>query len=422
MQESSLAQKRQVLVGLHPMRREAMEKQVSTQVFASELASLRIGVDPSAIARHVSAVEMWRRFEQMSGDSDESRGILLCSFLARFGQHLGLKEARDRVLAFMSLWKPASFHIPSTSGENTGQVYTRLARSLVKDTKRLDLLAAQRSETLPGDTFAPSWVPRWNATSPPSPLMAACYSSTTLSTLSTMRHIYHLRHETAPLQTPSTIQWKASSLHSEHEDVSEEELTLKTRGKLICSIKGVLPPISHHPVSEDAIREFGLSLHFNEHSIRIQEAMKILIDCSELCRPDELSGRGPLSDLQRLITGGTASQDAIDGIVATHGPDMPLFDSTGRRFFKTTWPKGMQVPSPTTSPEEMQMLSGLGPGWTEIGDDIAILHDCRFPVILRKVDGKSHTYRVVGDCYIAQVMKGEAVYWDKKEADIISLI
>lgn len=412
VQESSLAQKRQVLVGL---------QMVSLELLAM-ITNPDVDVDSSAITRHLSAVIMWQKFDQIADHCDASRGILLCSFLARFCQHLKLRDPRDRVLAFMSLWNPPSFDTASMSQRNQGQVYTELARSLVKDTKRLDLLAALRTGPLAGDTFPPSWVPKWDAISQPGPLMVACYSTTTLSPLSlpsTMLHSTRSRHETAPLQAPSTIQWKASSPHNEHKyvAVSQEDSTMTTRGKIICSIGGVLPPITHHPVSEQAIEKFRSSLHSNEHSITIQEAMRILIECSELGRPDKLAGRGPLSELQRLISrvvpgqiGPTVPQHAIDGIAAIHGPSFPLFDSTGRRFFTTTPPEGMQ------------MLSGLGPGWTEVGDDIAILHGCRFPVILRKYDNKSQTYRVVGDCCIPEVMEGEAVNWAEEEADIISLV
>lgn len=421
VQESCLAQDRQLLVGLHAMSWDFAMKQVMLQIFASDLPSLSMDVDISAVSRHVAVMKAWQKFEDMSDHCDASRGLLLCSFLARFGQYL--KASRNKGLAFMSLWSPPSFDIAATSGKRPDQVHTRFARSLVKDTKRLDLLAALRSpirENTAGDTFQPSWVPRWDEkeTSPPSPLMAACYCFTTLSPLSILRHRRHSRQGTASLQTPSTVQWKASSPHNEHEYVSQEDLedpTLTTRGRIICHIQDVFPIIPHHThiISAQGIERFKSSLRSRKTSITIQEAMKTIIECTELGRPDEASGRGTLCDFRQLISNigpdEVVPQETIDDL-EFYGPSINLFDSTGRRFFTTTWP------------EKAQIRHGLGPGWTETGDDIAILHGARFPVILRKFGGRSQTYQVVGDCYIPGIMEGEAVHWAEEEADNIVLV
>lgn len=431
VQESCLAQKRQVSAGLHPVH---IEKQLAMQSIMNSIPSRKIEVDMSAVAHHLAAVKMWKSFEQISGRREESRGILWCSFLERFGQHLDLWDPKDMVLAFMSLWKPESFDIATTSDESHVQLYTRLARSLVRDTKRLDILAALRTGPLPGDTSRPSWVPTWNETrqpnqpnslSPPSPLMAAYYSGTTISPLSTSRFVSSPRSspdEAKPLQTPSTIQWKASGEYFEHEHVSQEDPrdgTLRTRGKIICTIKRVFPIITDSPLPEHAIERFQSSLHSNGSSIRILKALDILIECTEMGRPDEFADRGPLGEFRRLIRSKVTpdktvrvSQDEIDHIEAFHGLSIPLFDSSGRRFLTATWSEG---------PEELQTMIGLGPGWTETGDDVAILHGARFPVILRKYGSEAHTYQVVGDCCIPEIMGGKAVYWAKAEADHISL-
>lgn len=430
VQESCLARDRQLLVGLHAMSWGFTAKQVSTQVFAADLPSLSIGVDPFAISHHIAAVSMWQKFEKMSDDRNVSRGILLCSFLSRFGRYLEAGDSRDRVLAFMSLWNPPSFDIRATPGECPHQVYTRFARSLVKDTKRLDLLAALRPpirDNPAADTSQPSWVPKWERgskrdeeeTNPPSPLMAATYSSTTLKPLSIGPDRFR-PSRTESLLTPSEIQWKASYPHEEHKDVSKENLTLTTRGKIICRVQVVFPPITNRPqpMSKHAIEQFQLSLNSNKASINIQEAMETIIECTELGRTNEISRSGILSDFQRLssnISPGLAdSQDEDLGPETSYALSTKLFNSTGRRFFTTTWPDDR--------PEETQTLHGLGPGWMEIGDDIAILHGARFPVILRQYNDRSQTYQVVGDCCIPKIMRGEAVNWKEAEADDILLV
>lgn len=92
----------------------------------------------------------------------------------------------------------------------------------------------------------------------------------------------------------------------------------------------------------------------------------------------------------------------------TDAASIQLFNSTGRRFFTTTY--------------ETKSLQGLGPGWTEVGDIIAILHGARFPVILGVQSLGSKTYQVVGDCCVLEIMRGEAVKWSEEEADDIVLL
>lgn len=423
VQESCLARDRQLLVGLHAMdwARDFIMNQLLSQPSAIDLPGLSTDVHPHAVYNNMAALITWQKFEQISDNCDVSRGILLCSFLARFGRHFKAEDSRDRVLGFMSLWKPPSFDIPATSGECPHQVYTRFARSLVKDTKRLDLLAALRSpirDNPAGEMSQPSWVPKWDAEeiSPPSPLMAASYSARTLTPLSNRPS----SDWTGTFLTPSKIQWEASYPHVEHKDVSKGNLTLTTRGKIICRIQVVFPPITNHEhaMSKHAIEEFQLSLSSKKASINIQEAMETIIECTELGRTNEISRSGILSDFQRLSS--NISPDLGDPQDEDSGPETSsllstkLFDSTGRRFFTTTWPDDR--------PKETQTLHGLGPGWMEIGDDIAILHGARFPVILRKYNDRSQTYQVVGDCCIPEIMRGEAVNWSEEEADDILLV
>jgi hypothetical protein len=63
---------------------------------------------------------------------------------------------------------------------------------------------------------------------------------------------------------------------------------------------------------------------------------------------------------------------------------------------------------------------GLVPSSALDGDCIAVLHGSIVPVVLRPlVDG---TYNVVGQCYLENVMYGEAVTWGEDSADTLRLV
>lgn len=52
---------------------------------------------------------------------------------------------------------------------------------------------------------------------------------------------------------------------------------------------------------------------------------------------------------------------------------------------------------------------GLGPSLTEPGDVVAILFGCQYPCVLRPIDILRDTYEFIGNCFISEIMQGEAV-------------
>jgi len=56
------------------------------------------------------------------------------------------------------------------------------------------------------------------------------------------------------------------------------------------------------------------------------------------------------------------------------------------------------------------------------GDQIAILHGCKTPIVLRKVDGKDKFYQVVGQCYWEECMYGEGWLIGRKLKGKISFL
>ena len=63
---------------------------------------------------------------------------------------------------------------------------------------------------------------------------------------------------------------------------------------------------------------------------------------------------------------------------------------------------------------------GLGSSATELGDQIAIIHGSKTPLILRSREGGK--FRLVGQCYVEEIMYGEACIWHENEADNILLM
>jgi hypothetical protein len=51
-------------------------------------------------------------------------------------------------------------------------------------------------------------------------------------------------------------------------------------------------------------------------------------------------------------------------------------------------------------------LAGLAPKLTEVGEKIAVLLGCDFPVVLREVDGR---FELIGEIYVDSIMNGEAM-------------
>lgn len=64
---------------------------------------------------------------------------------------------------------------------------------------------------------------------------------------------------------------------------------------------------------------------------------------------------------------------------------------------------------------------GLVPQQTEVGDIVTILHGSSLPVVLRRAQG-SDLFHLVGPCFVAGVMLGEAINWPEDKADMFVLV
>lgn len=52
---------------------------------------------------------------------------------------------------------------------------------------------------------------------------------------------------------------------------------------------------------------------------------------------------------------------------------------------------------------------GLGPGLAATADEIVVFPGCRLPIILRPSQDGNSRYRVVGECFIHDIMNGEVL-------------
>lgn len=387
IQETCLARHQQHLVGYH---------RVSSANIAQLVIGLKLGRRPPYTIEHQTAVAMWEIFESFCGNCDRSRGLFFCSFLARVGQHLQATDDKDKVLAFLSLWQPGSFDIAKTAEENASEVYSMLTRSLLKDTRSLDVLSAVRTAP-PRDheRQQPSWVPRWDVEvmEDPSPLLRVWFR-----------------------EPASTIRWDASWPHCQHNSPAQEGMVLAVRGRIISSISEVLPKILNEAGLhyEFELVEFEKSLDCESKVIDLHSAMKTMLECTQLGRAVSSGESNELRIwLSELLDKDLPIKDfreQIEAKLEEYGNIGISYIGRGKSFFTT------QDTSNT------RIWIGLGPGYTEAGDKISILHGARVPMILRQIKGEPKKYQVVGECYVEGLMYGEAVDWEEKDADDIWLV
>lgn len=78
-------------------------------------------------------------------------------------------------------------------------------------------------------------------------------------------------------------------------------------------------------------------------------------------------------------------------------------------------------------------VTGLGPNMARPEDKVCVIHGCRVPFIIRRIEERKvwisegnmileNYYVLVGECYVYGLMNGEAVKNEKAEAKDIFLI
>lgn len=424
VQESSLARERRALTSRFSIRWEILMEQ-SMNHPASERWK---------VVFHCGAYFEWKKLKQ---ESNKSRAF--CGFLAKFGRRFEASDPKDKVLAFLGLWKPPDFDTKAaTQNEETvADVYTRFATSLIKHTKGLDVLAAvdrgSRGRERGSTTGAlPSWVPEWEYAKewglPP---------------------VFQFRSDT----NVDAYEWDASrSRNHQYQFESPTAAELRTRGRTLWKIEGgsMCQRIKDRPCEPDQLQKTRqiLGLDSGGPSIAVSDALRILFLCGVLKKAVRFSdlkpglkGPGGIAILRQCFP--DAKRDQIEGLpecdnsldsdngpIGTEHSDISdpndrngleyacihaFYLAKERRFFKTQQPWNVNV-------EGVESRIGLGPGCMQTGDEIAILHGANFPVVLRRIEGREQRYEFIGDCYVDGVMFGEAVDWEEEDADDIVLV
>lgn len=348
---------------------------------------------------HMAASVCWKSFPKDS-DSLKDQALHFLQFMM-CAQQLEVTEPRDRIMAYLGLWCPPSFN-PITGG-STHEVYRRFTAAVIHDTKSLDILGAKRtlnyelkeddktSASIDTDRL-PSWVSDWNSKN-------ICWSICRVLT-----------------PGKEICQWSASDLR-EHSSSSLASEELQTQGKIVYIIEHLYPCIkAAESVRSIATLKTSLKSATRGDIIPLQEAVRIIYTYSSTKKILDHKEDG---DPARTIEGLEYIQQNQQG-EDLEGLSMELKrnfyqwknvipTAEGRRF--------MDAKSTVTGETEF----GLVPCGAEVGDYIAILHGCRFPVVLRKAKQKSR-YRFISDGYIENLMFGQGLYWEKEDADEIVLV
>lgn len=429
VQESCLAADRRALIG---------EFSVWWGCLMSQAARSRnlTRLDISRAIFHGAAASEWKNIRKMT----ENKPREFCGYLARYSRRCKATDPKDKVLAFLSLWKPPEFDTKAaTRAEVTvSDVYTSFARSVIEHTKRLDVLAAvnhkpQSHEGSSSGVVLPSWVPGWE------------YETdwTLLSPLFQFQGVWN----------KFDYEWDASSSRShQHRSESPTGAELSTRGRSLWRVGWVSHQIKHVPIEPANVEKTRetLGLDSGGQSVAVSDALRILLLCRGLKRtvnyanfePGLWGARG--TALLRQCFPGAKTWSEVgcqaervprddgdyepDNALAGLGEfwdddenalaaacDSAFHRADGKRFFQIEKPQDANA-------GEGGDRAGLGPGCIKTGDEIAILHGAMFPVVLRKIEGGDKKYRFIGDCYVDGVMFGESVEWEEDDADTIILV
>lgn len=416
-QETGLAKDCLYLVGLHAFSFSKL----------ALFANLAPKTDDCYINWRIGAFAAWEECSssQRLGSKIE-QGLQLFRFMMR-SRVFKATNAKDKVMAYFSLWKPlaTSFTAEDYKGD-APSVYTRMAAAIIQDTECLDLLGAHidecRQTTLdPGGSVRvdgnslPSWVPNWDNEF----INRWCCPI--------LRNTF---------VKPREIEWNTSRGRKHFSGVSSSDPnSLRTRGKVICSVESLFLTI---PVLDDDVHRYDKFKEFLSHStpgqiISLEEAVLAVLFFSSLKKSLK---KGQIDDEGgSLLETIKAQQDAHQNAQRTQS------EAVLREWIETSPPAWKNAVNRAGGRRfvvvkligeakmlEEQVKIVLVPYNTKEKDVIAILHGCRFPVVLREksVSGaqpnNAMCYEFVGDCYVQNIMFGEAVFWDEEEADKIVLI
>jgi hypothetical protein len=318
--------------------------------------------------------------------------------MATMASEFQTREIVDRLFGCLGMMDGLHF-IPNYE-LSVKQNFTRFAVTLAEDYGSLDFLSlwAANLDPLVPDTpdelkgFA-SWVPSWTAT----PLFTPWRLATG-----------------GPKQRQSDVLWNAAAGRKHVHDQTEDAVTterLHVRGKVIDRID-VLSSTKFTKYFEDVNDAYLTSL--------VDQIKKDVPDLNHWTHVDLVhflstataSGRTPERSAEDLLTTPREGENTFRDMSGWRQDlGLALAMGRGRRFVRTE--KGRLGLAPAVG---SQARSGQNEG-----SAIVVLHGCIVPVVLEKID-ESKEYRLLGDCYVEGVMRGEAVDWDEGCTDTFVLV
>lgn len=406
VQESALAREIRIVKGAY-----LLDWMSNSNAFRLMLAKMLGRPNLSfAYAFHGTSVHLWKEVADDLGSTDavewsnggyhwtstfptshekkevEKTALQFCRLLWTVGRKLLAKDPRDKVLAYLGSWKPRTFTAEGVYDVTASVVYTRLVRSVIYEWKSLDLLACGNGvNPVHGKEFVnmPSWVPDWSG------------QTVTLFPVFDRFGV--------------ELCWDASRgrQHEPYLPGSELPGNLKTLGKplfLLGSISSyTIPPTtgtSEHQVLLDFNSELVSHLRQDVNFQHLD--FDLLLET--ICRASNCG--------EELGYNTSMIAEALHSTSRKHGRDYGRYSSWsmavaslgGRSFMKTECGK-----------------IGIVPQQAVPGDLVTVLHGCRVPIVLRKIEN-TFKYQLVGDCYIDGIMFGEAVNWKEDEADRFVLV
>lgn len=394
----------------------------------------------------------WARRRLLAWYGHSTMGLF--ALMAYIGDH-DATDDRDRVYAVLGICSDTERAIVGTPNYDLSaeELYTQIVVSFMRQHKSLNILCHRALFTKPRPDLEetgqrlPTWVPDWrrwtNAASRPVPSMV---SEPSRAEIGNFREFDDPRHGVVD---PQLIYAASAGLAAEF-SISTDKRRLTCKGVLIDFIDG-LGPIGQYGSSgkvesyssstlvqstsdantkfrepNSSISSYAIMEYF-VRSLSLDRAGKYLMWPADVdgyvCQlRNNLRGPAHLIDEDVVVKFIAANSDLlVTGAslwehIKSVGPLPDKSESRGRHSF---W----RASETTVGERDCRLITsdqghlGMVPRQAIKGDVVAVLIGCSVPVVFRK-SGGIHEYEVVGEAFMPEFMRGEALTGNKKTVDI----
>jgi hypothetical protein len=321
--------------------------------------------------------------------------------LAAVASEFQTQEIVDRLFGCLGLMEGLDFK--PDYALSVKKNFTRFAVTLARDYGSLDFLslwAANLDPLVPNTPdelqgFA-SWVPSWTAIPLYTPWRLATGGAT---------------------QYRNTILWNAATgrkhVHDQLEDAMATE-RLHVRGKMVDRIDAMSS--TKFTKYLDGVDDAYLCSLVDQIKTDVPGLDHWThVDLIRFLNKVTANGGDPERSAEDLLVPATLQNEVNTFRNMSHaneGLGLALAMGRGRRFVRTEKGRLGLVPAIGTQARC---------GETK-GSAIFVLHGCIVPVVLEIVDQDRGRWKLVGDCYVEGVMRGEAVNWDENDTESLQLV